>query len=102
MKEFQQIFVKTHTGKTIALVVESSDSIKHLKAKLQDREGFTPDIQILIFASTILEDERTLADYNIHNESTLNLLLRCLGYQIFIMFNKTIVLDLKRLILLKI
>jgi len=34
-----QIFVKTLTGKTITLDVESSDSIEAVKAKIQDKEG---------------------------------------------------------------
>ena len=34
-----QIFVKTLTGKTITLDVDSSDSIENVKQKIQDREG---------------------------------------------------------------
>ena len=33
-----QVFVKTLTGKTVTLEVESSDTVEHVKSKIQDKE----------------------------------------------------------------
>jgi hypothetical protein len=45
----------------------SSDSVKTIKEKIQDKEGISPVSQTLTHEGRILEDEKILADYNIKN-----------------------------------
>lgn len=63
--------MKTLGRKTITLEVESSDTIKSVKEKIQEKEGVPTENQRLIFDRHKLDDVKTLSDYGINAESTL-------------------------------
>ena len=56
--------------------VEPSDTIETVKHKIQDKEGIALDEQRFSYQSRALEDGRTLADYDIQNETTIFLIHR--------------------------
>ena len=74
-----QLFVKTPTGKVVALEVEYTDSIKTLKSKIHEKEGTPPDEQQLTFYGRLLEDSYTMSHYRLRNESTVHLVSKPRG-----------------------
>ena len=64
--------METLTGK-VTLVVETFDTIKSIKEKIEEKEGIPYHQQQLFFNGKKLYDSLTLFDYNICIESTLRL-----------------------------
>ncbi|CAF1981276.1 unnamed protein product [Rotaria magnacalcarata] len=66
-----KIYVKRQIGKIITLTVRPSDFIDDVKKKIK----LAGHKKHLFFANIELEDDRTLSDYNIRHESTLELII---------------------------
>ena len=71
-----QYFVKTLSGKTIILELESNDTILNIKNKIRDKEAIPIEDQRLVFAGKLLMDNRKILDYNIRAEATFQLVMR--------------------------
>lgn len=74
-----QIFVQTLSGKHIVLAVEQTRFVNEIKKEIENREQIPTNLQRLIFSGIQLDDEHTLNDYSINQDSTLTLTLRLRG-----------------------
>ncbi|KAM3146788.1 hypothetical protein pb186bvf_001318 [Paramecium bursaria] len=78
------ISIKTLTGNIIPIEVNQADTILIVKTKIQEKEGYSPDQQNLIFNGIMLENQKTVSDYNIENESILHIVLRLRNKEIYV------------------
>ena len=77
------IIIISHNGQ-FNLDVKPNDTIEEVKSKIQGQEGIPTAQQRLIFAGKLLEDHRSLSNYNIENGYTVQLVFRLRGgMQIF-------------------
>jgi translation initiation factor 1 (eIF-1/SUI1) len=74
-----QLFFKTLTNRTRVIRAKPDATILELKQSFFDSDGVPVDAQRLIWGGKELEDERTLQDYNIQQESTIYPVLRLRG-----------------------
>lgn len=70
------IFIKTLPGKNYDLEVEPDDTIENVKDKLQNKEALPSDQHRLVFNRMLLEDDRTVTEYNIQPNSVLYSLVK--------------------------
>lgn len=70
-----QIFVKTFTGKTIAVNVEACDTTDSVKIKVHEKAGIPALQQRLVFEGKQLQDDCMLLNYNIRGDSTLYVMM---------------------------
>ena len=68
-----QIFVTTVSGMKITLEVNTTDTVSHVKAKIEAKHGIPASVQSLISDGTELQDDRLLSHYNVDTHSTLEL-----------------------------
>jgi ubiquitin C len=69
------IYIKALDGNSITIDIKPSDTIFNIKEKIYEKRGISPNEQDLFFNRIQLEDAKTLSDYNIHNLSTVNLVI---------------------------
>ena len=70
-----QIYIDVPEQDMLTLEVEPSDDIAVVKDKIQDKTSILVAYQTLYFNLTLLEDDKTLAYYDIQDESTLTLVI---------------------------
>ncbi len=59
--------------------MENNETVEQLRVLINDKTGIPTTQQRLMFGATQLEDGRTLSDYNIQKDSTIELFLRLRG-----------------------
>jgi hypothetical protein len=71
-----KVFVKKVNGNAFKLTLEKTDSIRTVKKKVNEKRQIPPDKQVLTFNGKKLEDDSTLSECNIVEESTIELAMR--------------------------
>ena len=71
LKGGMKIFIETPSNGTITIEVKPSDTIEDIKSKIQDMESIPTDQHYLLLEGKQLDDNRTIFDYHIKNESIL-------------------------------
>lgn len=75
-----------------SIEINEFDTIKDIKEKIFNKKHFASDLQIISYKSNILEDNKTIKDYKIKNNSTISLKMKEISNpkEYFIMLNNHI------------
>ena len=79
-----QLFIKTLTGETLEIKVSPNDSIKKIKEEIDKKKNILPRNQKLMFNGKELNENGTIEEYNIENNSTIHLIIRLTSLEIFV------------------
>ena len=93
-----QVFLRTLSGKTVALGVRGGDTVRHMKSVIYEKEGIPPDQQKLLSGGTALRDEKRLRECGLCSGSTVDLSLGLLGGMVIFvktLTGKTIILEVE-------
>ena len=94
-----QVFLRTLSGRIVALDTGGEDTVKHLKLVIYEKEGIPPDQQKLLSGRKLLKDGKKLRDCGLHSGGIVDLSLSLLGgvFQIFLtmLTDKTISLEVE-------
>jgi len=75
----KNVFVKIVNEKTFSVKFHPWETIAMLKAKIEDKENIPIQQQGFVFGGRQLENDRTMRDYNINEQSTIHMFLRLRG-----------------------
>ena len=89
------IFIKSDLSREITLDPRVSDTIENIKKEIENKEKIPKAFQILKFNNTILDDNKTLKDYNIPNNSVIELILKYYNLKVIKIYIE--LLDLRKL-----
>jgi large subunit ribosomal protein L40e len=70
-----RVTVQIISGTAFTIDTSPSDTIENIKAKIQAQQGLSPSQYRLIYNGKLIEDNRTVGDYNIPPQATLTLLM---------------------------
>ena len=70
------VFVRSLAGKVMPVQLQSVDTVGELKRRVEVQEGIPRANQCLVTGGCQLQDDRTIGEYGVQNQSTVHLVVR--------------------------